>query len=137
MDLVPVHIPTQWGGTGGTPFNSFFARLGRIKRIQLYQGKYYFWTVVRGLEVFYNISNEVDRFGSCTGTPDASLLLDQDEVIIFISGRYGSYLDSLTLATNFGQTVKCGGTGGKYEFNFRAPASSFINGFHGAAGAGK
>jgi hypothetical protein len=137
MDLVPVQVPTEWGGNGGTPFTSFFAKLGRIKKIQLYEGKYFFWTVVRGIEVFYNISTEVERFGSCTGTPHASLLLEQDEVFIFISGRYGSYLDSLTLVTNLGRKVTCGGTSGKYEFNFRAPTSTFINGFHGAAGAGK
>jgi hypothetical protein len=131
-----IEVPLEWGGSGGKPFASQFVRLGRLRKIHLYHGKYLFWTVVSGIEIEYDFSTQTERFGTCQGDPQISLVLEPEEEIILISGRYGSYLDSLSLTTNEGRTVVCGGTGGKHEFAYRAPVATFINGFHGAAGAG-
>jgi hypothetical protein len=133
MFLVPFEIQSQWGGGGGKPFCSILAKKDRLRKVRLYEGRYLIWKVVAGIELSYDSSSEVERFGTCQGL-SCEMRLQQDEVITMIHGRCGAYVDFLKLKTNHGRTVECGGEGGK-EFVYRAPENTFVNGFHGAAGA--
>ncbi|CAI5715137.1 unnamed protein product [Hyaloperonospora brassicae] len=53
--------------------------------------------------------------------PTASLDLLPDESIIRVGGRKGAWVDRMTLHTNFGRSVTCGGKGGD---SFIVPASA-------------
>ncbi|GMF23652.1 unnamed protein product [Phytophthora lilii] len=57
--------------------------------------------------------------------PTATLELLTDEIIVRLSGRKGAWTDSITLHTNFGRTVTCGGKGGG-DFSVPTPAESEI-----------
>ncbi|TDH68523.1 hypothetical protein CCR75_004577 [Bremia lactucae] len=79
-------------------------------------------------------STVTTRFGSLVGNsiannqasqPSKIFELLQDEVISGISGSKGAWIDSLTLRTNFGRTITCGGEGG-VGFTVPIPAQTEI-----------
>ncbi|CAI5702823.1 unnamed protein product [Peronospora effusa] len=57
--------------------------------------------------------------------PTAMLDLLPDEIVTRMSGRKGAWIDSITLHTNFGRSITCGGKGGG-DFNVPTPADSEI-----------
>uniref|UniRef100_A0AAV1UVF3 PUB domain-containing protein n=1 Tax=Peronospora matthiolae TaxID=2874970 RepID=A0AAV1UVF3_9STRA len=57
--------------------------------------------------------------------PTASLELLSDEIVTRVSGRKGAWIDCVTLHTNFGRAVTCGGKGGG-DFVIPTPADSEI-----------
>ena len=62
---------------------------------------------------------------SQTSQPTASLELLSDEIVTRVSGRKGAWIDYVTLHTNFGRSVTCGGKGGG-DFIIPTPADSEI-----------
>ncbi|OWZ24379.1 Peptide-N(4)-(N-acetyl-beta-glucosaminyl)asparagine amidase [Phytophthora megakarya] len=57
--------------------------------------------------------------------PTATIELLPDEIITRMNGRKGAWTDSVTLFTNFGRTISCGGNGGG-DFSVPIPAQSEI-----------
>ncbi|KAJ8577644.1 hypothetical protein ON010_g1563 [Phytophthora cinnamomi] len=57
--------------------------------------------------------------------PTVTLELLPDEFISRVSGRKGAWTDSITLHTNFGRSIRCGGRGGG-DFSISTPAGSEI-----------
>ncbi|KAG2786851.1 hypothetical protein PC129_g16975 [Phytophthora cactorum] len=57
--------------------------------------------------------------------PTVTLELLQDEVVTRVSGLKGAWTDSITLHTNFGRTITCGGKGGG-DFTVPTPAHTEI-----------
>ncbi|GMF48038.1 unnamed protein product [Phytophthora fragariaefolia] len=62
---------------------------------------------------------------SLAAKPTVTLELLPDEIVTRVGGRKGAWTDSITLYTNFGRTMTCGGKGGG-EFSVSTPASSEI-----------
>ncbi|CAI5732351.1 unnamed protein product [Peronospora destructor] len=57
--------------------------------------------------------------------PTAMLDLLPDEIVTRMSGRKGAWIDSITLHTNFGRSITCGGKG-EGDFDVPTPADSEI-----------
>lgn len=57
--------------------------------------------------------------------PTVILELVQDEVVTRVSGRKGAWIDSMTLCTNLGRSISCGGKGGG-DFAVPTPAHTEI-----------
>jgi hypothetical protein len=129
-------VAVEWGGNGGKIFESpsEHEEESRLKQISLYCGTYFMHTVVCGIELQY-FGVQKYQIGNCDGSSSTTLILQPEERIVVMSGRFGSFLDSLTLTTNKNRSIQAGGNGGKSQFTYYAPEGSFINGFHGAAGA--
>lgn len=73
-------------------------------------------------------------FGTLVGNANAKRQISQpavnldllpDEVVTRVSGRKGAWTDSITLHTNLGRTITCGGRGGG-DFTVPTPAESEI-----------
>ncbi len=70
--------------------------------------------------------------GGTGGQLNRQLDLDQDEVITKIQGRYGNYVDSLTITTSKGKTRVYGNPNTlSNPFTFEAPPDKAIVGFWG------
>ncbi|CEG37405.1 Peptide:N-glycanase [Plasmopara halstedii] len=77
------------------------------------------------------MGNEIAKRQS--SQPSVTLHLLQDEVVTRLSGRKGHWIDSITLETNFGRTISCGGKGGG-EFTVSVPAHTEIRSISCKAG---
>jgi len=60
--------------------------------------------------------------------------LSPGEWITRISGRHGSFVDSLLIQTNKGRIKGFGGTGGSVNYTYTAPPGTRIHGFFGRSG---
>jgi len=60
--------------------------------------------------------------------------LQPGEYITRISGKYGAFVDSLTVYTSKGRQKRWGGTGGNAHYNYVAPPGTKIHGFFGRSG---
>lgn len=92
-----------------------------------------------GLQFVYDKIDNVNAssatvFGSLVGNANAKRQASQptvkfdllpDEFVSRMSGREGAWIDSITLHTNFGRSITCGGNGGG-DFNVPTPADSEI-----------
>lgn len=120
------------GGVGGVPFDDEPpAAGGRLRELRVWSG-----SAIDGLQIVLMIDGvlaERPRHGGSQGGY-ASVLLEPGEVITEIYGRYGSYLEQLSIRTNRGQSRRFGGVGGASEFAYFAPEGFQIAGFWGRAG---
>ena len=76
---------------------------------------------------------ESKRYGGGGGNLDV-FKLQPGEYITRISGKYGSFVDSLLIQTNKGRAKGWGGTGGSANYTYTAPPGSSIHGFFGRSG---
>lgn len=74
------------------------------------------------------------RYGGGGGNLDIFKLVP-GEYITRISGKYGSFVDSLLIQTNKGRAKGWGGTGGSVNYTYTAPPGSRIHGFFGRSGS--
>jgi len=121
-----------FGGQGGASFSDRNIPEGaRISEIRVQSA-----TVVDGVQVVYNLRNgsvlEGPRHGG-TGGRSSVFRLDADEHVIGIYGRYGDYIDSLTIVTNKRTSQAFGGQGGRSDFRIDLPAGTKMIGFTGRA----
>jgi hypothetical protein len=107
------------GGTGGSTYNdeaqSIFQSDTPIQ-INFRSGSY-----VDNIQFVYN-AGSLPSHGGGGGSP-STFLLDHasGEFITGISGRYGDYVDSLTVQTNKPRTFTVGGSGGSASYTYTAP----------------
>ena len=117
------------GGTGGYLFDDGPA-IGRIADVLIRSGAY----IDSILVIEENPTTIHPQHGGDGGHLDI-FTLASDEYITEVSGRYGRYVDSLTIQTNKGQIGHWGGSGGVQDFDFQAPSGYAIVGFWGRSGA--
>ena len=136
-----------WGGSGGSPFDDreylpYFRGyfMGdvvapvQIARMSISSGSF-----IDSIQVTYTNNSEIlgqpRRHGGGGGSR-RDLVLQPGEYIIAVSGRYGDYVDSLTIRTggSRSQIVTWGGTGGARSFNYVAPPGTQIFGIWGSSG---
>lgn len=143
--LVPATSIGQWyqgpsGGTGGRTFDHWTESEGRkdISRVWMsrdgpmkcFAVEYRDRQASGGSKLFLKVDN-------CKDKPVfvPALELEPDEYMIGISGKYGAYIDSMTIHTNKGKTLSFGGPGGGAAvFGYTAPSGQMIVGFFGKAG---
>ena len=121
------------GGPGGNAFaDPEPAQGGRIIEIQIRSGDH-----VDSVQLVYMLSDgravEGPQHGGAGGGLNV-FHLDADEYLIGISGRSGSYIDSIRFETNKRTSPTFGGTGGSRDFRIDVPANTQVSGLAGRAG---
>ena len=120
------------GGVGGHPYDdSPPYENARVSELRVWSG-----SCVDAMQLVLDIDGENCEYIKHGGNGGnlGIIRLTYDEHITEVYGRYGSYVDSLSLRTNKGQIRRFGGQGGHSEFIFTAPQGYCIIGFWGRAG---
>jgi hypothetical protein len=121
------------GGQGGNAFlDPEPAQGGRIIEIHVRSGDH-----VDSVQLVYMLSDGRAVAGPQHGGAGGGLNvfhLDADEYLIGISGRSGSYIDSIRFETNRRTSPTFGGTGGSRDFRIDVPANTQVSGLAGRAG---
>ncbi len=130
---VAVTRTETYGGRGGVPFSDTDIPLGaNISEVRIYAGNN-----IDGIQTVYTLQDgrimEGPMRGGTGGRRDV-FRLDPGEYIIGISGRYGNYVDSLTLRTNKRTSQIFGGRGGDRDYQIDVPSGTQALGFTGRAG---
>ena len=121
------------GGSGGHSFLDPEVEPGtRVVEVQVRSGEY-----VDSVQLVYMLRDGQTVMGPQHGGEGGALNvfhLDADEYLVGISGRTGSYIDSIQFLTNKRTSPKFGGSGGGRDFHIEVPAYSQIMGFTGRNG---
>ncbi len=134
---IPFYTPASlrgvYGGGGGAAFSDTNIPQGaRISEVRVYSGNF-----VDGIQAVYILPDGrtyEGQFHGNRGGRASVFRLDPDEYITGISGRYGDYIDSLTLRTNKRTSPAYGGRGGRRDFSVELPSGYMAIGFSGRAG---
>lgn len=123
---------TNWvgpsGGTGGKPFSTE-PKSGSICKIVVRHG-----SRIDAVGVAWtNDPDDIETHGGTGGTLD-TIELGSDEVVVDISGRRGSKVDSLVIRTNK-SVYDYGGGGGGSPFHYSIVPGLVLAGFNGRAGS--
>jgi hypothetical protein len=127
---VEIFILGPSGGTGGVGFTDEVSDTYETSVLYIWTG-----SVVEG----YTIQRDEEghgmgySHGRYTGTKH-TFTLQQGEYITGISGRYGTFVDSIIIQTNRRTSPRYGGPGGSAEYIYEAPDGWEIAGFCGRAG---
>jgi hypothetical protein len=121
------------GGSGGTVFTDGDIPAGAgIVEVRVHAGD-----VVDSVQIIYNLpdgrSLDAAKHGGSGGRA-ASFRLQQGEYIVGLSGRCGSYVDSLRIHTNRRTSQLFGGSGGDRDFRIDVPDGNQATGFTGRSG---
>lgn len=120
------------GGVGGQPFDDEPTEDGaRLREIRVWAGN-----TIDAVQLVVEIEGQTierPKHGGAGGNLGIVRLAD-DEYVTEIYGRYGSYIEQLSIRTNNGQTGRFGGRGGANEFLYVAPDGYKIVGLWGRAG---
>jgi Jacalin-like lectin domain len=121
------------GGPGGNAFSDPVPEQGaRVVEVQVHSGDY-----VDSVQLVYMLRDGSRVAGPQHGGTGGRLgvfQLDADEYLTGISGRTGSYIDSIQFQTNKRSSPTFGGRGGDREFRIDAPSNAQVTGFVGRAG---
>lgn len=121
------------GGPGGASFSDPEPEWGeRVVEVQVRSGEY-----VDSVQLVYISGDGRTLTGPQHGGEGGSLNvfhLDADEYLIGVSGRTGSYIDSIRFQTNKRTSPAFGGRGGSREFHVEVPPDSQVTGLVGRAG---
>ncbi len=140
LGLIYIPIPRPqanqdgyYGGGGGNPFADPAMPSGaRISAVRVYSGEY-----VDGIQLVYTLANGRTSEGALHGNRGGrrnDFNLNSDEYIIGLSGRYGRYVDSLSIRTNKRTSPAYGGRGGDRDFSVQAGTGNMVTGFSGRSG---
>ncbi len=125
-----VRQTTTAGGRGGSAFSDRDIPLGaRISAVRVSSGNN-----IDAIQAVYTLRNGSVLEGPVHGGGGGRstiFRLDQDEYIIGITGRYGIYIDSLSIRTNKRTSQVFGGRGGDRDFKIDVPAGCLGTGFAG------
>jgi hypothetical protein len=121
------------GGPGGSAFLDPGPEQGAlVVEVQVRSGDY-----VDSVQLVYSLSDGRTVVGPQHGGTGGELSvfhLDADEYLIGISGRTGTYIDSIRFQTNKRISPTFGGSGGSREFRVDIPANAQVTGLAGRAG---
>jgi hypothetical protein len=121
------------GGPGGQQFSDLDIPNGAtVLEVQVRAGDF-----VDSVQMVYALPDGSTQPSLQHGGPSGQLMtfrLDSDEYITGISGRYGDYLDSLSIITNKRTSPAFGGRGGNRDFKIDVPQNNQAVGFAGRSG---
>jgi hypothetical protein len=119
-----------FGGNGGANFSDTEFQSGaRIMEVRVYSENW-----IDAVQLGYEIQGGRTVTGPRRGGPGGRenvFRLEKDEYITGISGRYGDYIDSLTIQTNRRTSPLFGGSGGKRDYRIEVPSGYQAVGFVG------
>lgn len=122
-----------YGGRGGNSFSDIeIPAEARILDVAVFSGDY-----VDAVQITYILPDgrtiSSARHGGGGGARHV-FRLDSDEYITGLSGRYGSYIDSLCIHTNKRSSPVFGGRGGNRDYSVEIASGNYAVGFVGRAG---
>ena len=122
------------GGSGGTEFVDGDIPAGAtIVEVHVRGGD-----VVDSVQLIYSLPDG-RPFGAARhgggGGRDAAFRLEPGEYIVGISGRCGTYVDSIRIHTNRRTSQLFGGRGGDRDYRVDVPDGNQVTGFMGRSGA--
>jgi hypothetical protein len=121
------------GGRGGNAFSDSQPATGaRVMEVRIRSGER-----VDSVQMVYALQDGRTVVGSRHGGGSGqlhSILLDADEYITGLAGRYGEMIDSLRIITNKRESLPFGGLGGSRNFRIDVPYQNQAVGFAGRAG---
>ena len=122
------------GGSGGTAFFDDEVPAGAaIAEVRIQSGEF-----VDSVQMSYILpdgrSFEAARHGGAGGQAEV-FRLDPGEFIVAISGRCGTYVDSLRIHTNRRTSMLFGGRGGDRDYRIDVPDGNQATGFMGRSGS--
>jgi hypothetical protein len=131
--LLPSGKTDAYGGRGGSTFaDNRIPQDARVSAVYVWSGKY-----VDRIQLVYTLRDgsvlEGDPHGGSGGSRNV-FNLEPGEYITGISGRYGDYIDGLTIRTNKRTSQRFGGSGGGRDFNITVPSGYQAVGLVGRAG---
>ena len=130
LELRNLQQTTIVGAGGGTAFSDREIPEGaRISAVRVHSGSF-----IDSVQLIYTLSDGSTLEGQVHGGRGgrASVFrIDSDEYITGISGRSGSYIDSLTFHTNKRTSPAFGGGGGSKDFRISVPSGNQATGFVG------
>eukprot|EP01129_Flabellula_baltica_P017043 TRINITY_DN931_c1_g1_i1.p1 TRINITY_DN931_c1_g1~~TRINITY_DN931_c1_g1_i1.p1 ORF type:complete len:473 (-),score=73.63 TRINITY_DN931_c1_g1_i1:58-1476(-) len=89
---------------------------------------------VNGIQVMYSTGSTPIEVGTKNNPAEHCMNLSTGEYITSVSGRYGSWIDSIEIRTNHGRILRVGGNGGSKSYSFQAPPGHAVVGFFGGVG---
>ena len=132
LALRDLQLTSTAGGRGGSEFSDREIPAGaRITEIRVRSGNY-----IDSLQMVYVLRDGRSFNGPLHGGSGGRsnvFRLEPDEYLIGISGRYGSYIDSLTFHTNKRTSATFGGRGGNRDFRIFVPSGNQAIGLAGRA----
>ncbi|WP_306350802.1 jacalin-like lectin [Flavobacterium sp. '19STA2R22 D10 B1'] len=124
----------KFGPSGGIGGNNFtIIAEGETTAIIIRSGSW-----IDAIQIAYTDANgKEERTAKCGGNggTEQILKLAKEECITKVSGRYGSYIDSIIFETNLGKKYTFGGPGGHTNFTFTVPNKMNFAGFTGRSGS--
>ena len=127
-----IYILGPSGGTGGTGFTDEAVPIYDVYFLDIWTG-----SVVNGIFIQWGETGHGEKgngHGKLEGIKHR-FYLQQGEYITGISGRYGTFVDSIIIQTNLGRVSSSyGGPGGSAEYIYEVPSGWEIAGFCGRQG---
>jgi hypothetical protein len=121
------------GGAGGNPYDigAAYVSGSYVIRVRVRSGA---WVDCVELTVSDPRGVVTERAGGDGGDWHA-FELGSGERIVRLSGRYTTYVDTITVHTSSGRVWTAGGSGGVRQFNYDQGLDASILRFHGGCGA--
>ena len=95
--------------------------------------------LIDGIELLYKTADGKEEglgwHGGDGGEEEETFRLEEGEYIVGLSGKAGTYIESLTIVTNNRKSKTYGGDGGDDAFDLRCPDGE-VGGFCGRSGSG-
>lgn len=125
----PIELEGPSGGTGGQPFDDAVPvpQPGLPTQLVFRSGSY-----IDSLQFSYDNGVSL-KHGGNGGQQQTTWNLVACEIVTNINGKYGSYVDSMSISTNK-RKGQFGGSGGDAPYNYTAPPNFAIVGFAGRSG---
>jgi hypothetical protein len=118
------------GGSGGNWFGDGVPADGvGVSQILVWHGDY-----IDAIQLKFSDGTMTPKHGGSGGNL-TTFALGPGEFISMLSGRYGSYIDSLTISTNVKNFPAIGGNGGSQDYIYGAFTNAEVIGFIGASGS--
>jgi hypothetical protein len=120
------------GGEGGTEFaDKELPEGASVVGVKIRHGRW-----IDGIELLYRTADGKEEglgWHGGEGGEEETFRLEEGEYITGITGKAGTYIDSLTIVTNKRRSKTYGGDGGDAAFDLRG-ACGLVAGFYGRSG---
>jgi len=121
------------GGSGGIEFKDYeIPENSTVIEVRIRSGVY-----IDAIGIVHETADGKRHASTMHGGEGGNLevfTLDKNDYINGISGRYGTFVDSIRFHTNRKISPTYGGSGGKAEYHYEAPEGTEVVGFYGRSG---
>jgi Jacalin-like lectin domain len=122
------------GGTGGQEFSDdALPDSSKVIQVKIRSGE-----LLDAIQIVHETNNGIRHpmpLHGGNGGEQQDFLLDEDEFITGVTGRFGNGVDSIQFITNKQRSSVFGGSGGSATYTYEAPQGTEVVGFFGRSGA--